>query len=55
MTILENMLRLRDEDLLVMLPYIRDENGEKVSLIELKHFLKEEKRRMKHESSDHHR
>lgn len=43
MTILENMLRLRDEDLLVMLPYIRDENGEKVSLIELKHFLKEEK------------
>lgn len=49
MSILDNLLRLRDEELLTVLPYIRDENGEKVSLIELKHFLKEEKRRMNHE------
>ena len=37
----EAMLRLTDEELISLLPWIRDENGEKVSLIELKHYLKE--------------
>ncbi len=55
MTILENMMRLHDEDLLTVLPYIRDENGEKMSLIELKHYLREEKRRMQHEQTDDYR
>ena len=53
--IVAELLRLRDEELLTVLPYIRDENGEKVSLIELKHFLREEKRRNQHESTNHHR
>lgn len=55
MSILDNLLRLRDDELLTVLPYIRDENGEKVSLIELKHFLKEEKRRVNHEQTDDYR
>ena len=40
-TIREIMKRLSDLELIEMLPYIRDENGEKVSLIELKHYLNE--------------
>lgn len=47
--ILDNLLRLSDEELLTVLPYIRDENGEKVSLVELKHYLREEKRRKTNE------
>lgn len=43
--ILDNLLRCSDEDLLSVLPYIRDENGEKISLVELKHYLMEEKKR----------
>lgn len=46
-TILDNLLRCSDQELLGVLPYIRDENGEKVSLMELKHILKEEKARQK--------
>ena len=53
--ILDNLMRLSDDELLTVLPYIRDENGEKVSLTELKHYLKEEKRRKNHESTNHHR
>ena len=40
-TIREIMLTMSDAELIEMLRYIRDENGEKVSLIELKHILKE--------------
>lgn len=45
MSILDNLLRCSDKELIEILPYIRDENGEKVNLIELKHCLREEKRR----------
>ncbi len=40
-TIAEIMIRLPDSELIPMLKYIRDENGERVSLVELKHYLKE--------------
>jgi len=40
-TIREILLGLSDQELIECLPYIRDENGEKVNLIELKHALKE--------------
>ena len=40
-TIREIMKGMSDQELIEMLPYIRDENGEKVSLIELKHYLNE--------------
>ena len=40
-TIREILLTLSDSELIEMLRYIRDENGERVSLIELKHILKE--------------
>ena len=40
---LRDVLRaMSDSDLIKLLKYIRDENGEKVSLIELKHYLREE-------------
>ena len=42
MSILDNLLRCDDLELLEVLPYIRDENGERISLIELKHYLREE-------------
>lgn len=45
-TIAEIMIRMSDEELIEMLPYIRDENGERVSLIELKHLLREMKPKM---------
>ena len=44
-SILDNLLRCDDTELLKVLPYIRDENGEKVSLVELKHYLREERQR----------
>lgn len=40
-TIAENLARCSDQELIAMLPYIRDENGERVSLIELKHCIRE--------------
>lgn len=40
-TIREILKGLSDRELIEMLPYIRDENGERVSLIELKHSLNE--------------
>lgn len=43
-TIAENLSKCSDQDLIDMLKYIRDENGEKVNLIELKHYLREAKR-----------
>ena len=39
-TLAQILARLSDSDLISLLPYIRDENGEKVSLIELKHYLR---------------
>lgn len=39
-TIAENLARLTDDELISVLPWIRDENGEKVSLIELRHYLR---------------
>ncbi len=46
-TIAEIMIRLSDLELIEMLPYIRDENGEKVSLVELRHILREEVQRIR--------
>lgn len=40
-TIAEIMSGMSDQELIECLPWIRDENGEKVSLIELKHYLRE--------------
>ena len=40
-TIAEIMISLSDEELIEMLPYIRDEDGERVSLIGLRHLLRE--------------
>lgn len=45
-TILDNLLRCSDRELIEVLPYVRNENGEKVSLFELKHILREENVRM---------
>lgn len=45
-TIAEIMIRLSDEELIDMLPYIRNENGERMSLIELKHCLREMKAKL---------
>ena len=42
-TIAENLARCSDQELIALLPYIRDENGERVSLIELKHYLRKVK------------
>ena len=41
LTIAEIMIQLSDQELLEALPYIRNEDGEKMSLIELKHCLRE--------------
>ena len=38
-TIAENLARCSAQELIALLPYIRDEDGEKVNLIELKHYL----------------
>lgn len=40
-TIREILKELSDRELIEMLPYIKDENGEKVSVIELKHYMNE--------------
>lgn len=44
-TILENLMACNDQELISLLPYIRDENGERVSIVELKHYLREEYQR----------
>ena len=54
MSILDNLLRCDDLELLKVLPYIRDENGEKVSLVELKHFLREQRRAKHNGRADQH-
>ena len=40
-TIAEIMIKLSDKELIEALPYIRDENGERISLVELKRILRE--------------
>ena len=42
-TIAENLMRCTDQELIALLLYIRDEDGERVSLIELKHYLRKVK------------
>ena len=42
-TIAENLMMCTDQELTALLPYIRDEDGEKVNLIELKHYLRKVK------------
>lgn len=49
MTIADNLLRCTDGELIEILRYIRDENGERMSLVELKHYL----RKYKGLKSDH--
>lgn len=47
-TILECLLACSDEELIDQIPYIRDENGDEViSLVQLKHILREESARIK--------
>lgn len=46
MTILENMLRCTDEELVGALPYIRIDGEPVVSVKQLRHVLREEKKRM---------
>jgi hypothetical protein len=41
-TIAQIMAKLTDSELIEMLPYIRNEDGEKMSLIELKHYLRKD-------------
>ena len=41
LTIAEIMIQLSDQELLEALPYVRNADGEKMSLIELKHCLRE--------------
>lgn len=54
-TIAEIMINLSDQKLIDMLPYIRDEDGERlVSLVQLKHILREEVRRIRKWRSDGH-
>ena len=48
LTIAEIMIRCSDEELLSVLPYIRNEDGEKMSLIELKHCLRETVKELHH-------
>lgn len=50
-TIAETMIRMSDADLLTILPYVRNENGEKVSLIELRHILRETVRQIRGEEA----
>lgn len=45
-TIAEIMIRMSDDELVGVLPYIRNEDGERMSLIELKHCLRETVRRV---------
>ena len=46
-TILLNLLRSSDADLAVVLPHIRDENGERlVSVLQLRHMLRREAREL---------
>lgn len=46
-TIAEIMIDLSDQELIDMLPYIRDEDGERlVSLVQFKHILREEVHRI---------
>ena len=40
-TIAENLARCTDQELIETLPYIRDENGEKVNLLQLRRILRE--------------
>ena len=40
-TIAENLARCTDQELIECLPYIRDEEGEKVNLLQLKRYLRE--------------
>ena len=48
-TIAENLMRCTDQELIALLPYIRDEDGERVNLIELKHYLRKVKEERAHE------
>ena len=40
-TIAENLIKLSDRELIEVLPYVRNEDGERVNMIELKHMLRE--------------
>ena len=54
-SIAEIMIELSDQELIDMLPTIRDEDGERlVSLVQLKHILREEVQRIRKGRSDGH-
>ena len=42
-TLLDNLLDSNDQELLAMLPFIRDENNKRVSITELKDYLRRER------------
>ena len=47
MAIIDNLLKCSEAQLIECLPYVRDENGERVTLAELKAWLREERRKRK--------
>lgn len=44
-TLLDNLLDSNDQELLAMLPFIRDENNKRVSITELKDYLRRERQK----------
>lgn len=52
-TILENLLACTDEELLDCVGYIRNAEGERMNIVEIRHWLREERRRLKAHEQDH--
>lgn len=51
-TIEEIMAGMSDQELIDVLPWIRNEDGERMSLIELRHYLRERNESRKSEDPD---
>jgi len=51
-TIAEIMAGMSDQELIDVLPWIRNEDGEKMSLIELRHYLRERNESRKSKDPD---
>lgn len=51
-TIAEIMAGMSDQELIDVLPWIRNEDGERMSLIELRHYLRERNESRKSEDPD---
>ena len=51
-TIAEIMAGMSDQELIDVLPWVRNEDGERMSLIELRHYLRERNESRKSEDPD---